>query len=111
MVKRKTSSEKGFRRRFIMKKPTARYSGRFVFGRVVGIKGLKRSSERLARDFCFKYGEKQDGRDDLDGFRRPLHIVATGFPCVYFMGKAARNLIVGWHRPLINKGIMQLETV
>ena len=23
--------------------------------------------------FCFKYGEKQDGRKDIDGFRRPLH--------------------------------------
>lgn len=23
--------------------------------------------------FCFKYGEKQDGRDGIDGFRRPLH--------------------------------------
>ncbi|EET44553.1 hypothetical protein NEISICOT_01771 [Neisseria sicca ATCC 29256] len=33
------------------------------------------------------------------------------FPCVYFMGKAARNLTVRWRRPLINKGIMQLETV
>lgn len=23
--------------------------------------------------FCFKYGEKQDGREGIDGFRRPLH--------------------------------------
>ena len=27
----------------------------------------------MARDFCFKYGEKQDGRKDIDSFRRPLH--------------------------------------
>lgn len=76
MVKRKTSSEKGFRRRFIIKNPKNRPRdtavGLFLGGLLVS-RGRKGRLNAWCSIFCFKYGKKHDGRESIDGFRRPLH--------------------------------------
>ena len=89
MVKRKTSSEKGFRRRLIIKNPKNRPRdtavGLFLGGLLVS-RGRKGRLNAWCSIFCFKYGKKHDGREGIDGFRRPLHC-RDRFPMCLFYGE------------------------
>jgi len=111
VVKRKTSSEKGFRRRLIIKNPKNRPRdtavGLFLGGLLVS-RGRKGRLNAWCSIFCFKYGKKHDGREGIDGFRRPLHFASSS----YLIGKDGAELET-WDRGvcLRTEGGVQLKTV
>lgn len=91
MVKRKTSSENSFRRRFIYNEKTNRPQDTAVGLFFCALLKSKNREGRLngwCVLFCFKYGEKQDGREGIDGFRRPLHFASSS----YLIGKDGAEL-------------------